>query len=258
MVLSSIKPNFLIPLLLLMLFRRNFKAVAWGLGLCALTAGAGVAWLSYHNGVENFIASFHGGQQALHLDPAEMPVNTWTRVDLLGMAAKIADQVPSDKYYLLSMLVLSIFVGSFLWPMTQPQANTQTGKPAHRDLPSGLSEGACGLSGFIIALTVLLGLYHHSYDCLLLAAPTIACLYFGGQTLPQVPKFARVLVGLLAAVPAANYLSTKSAMDWLNLQPLSARWQAVTLINGIALTAALAILLYFAWLAASQRHARSR
>ena len=230
LVLASIKPNFVIPLVLLLVFRKNFHALIVGCFFCAASAGIGLGWLSYHNGLQQVVNDVRDGQEALHIDPTEMPVNTWTRVDLLGMYAKITDWAPDDKIYLAGMLVIVSLVGLVLWRASDRETNS----------------GATGLTGFIAILTLLLSLYHHSYDCLLLAVPAVGVLFFGRTTLPDVPTFSRYAVAILTMIPIVNYTSTKSAMGLMSLKPLSFWWQAVTLVNGACLLAALAILLFHA------------
>jgi len=226
LALASMKPNFLIPLVLLMAIRGNFRALLFGFLFCVLTAGGGIAWLSYHNGLPEVIASVRGGQESLHVDPTEMPVNTWTRVDLVGMFAKVINWVPEDAVYLLGMLMIIALVGVFLRQVSRFEINS----------------GATGPSALIAVLTILLSVYHHSYDCALLAVPAIGLLFFGKVTMPEVPGWIRMLVAILVAVPAVNYLSTKSVMGFLELEPLGFYWQAVTLINGLCLLLALVLL----------------
>ena len=226
-MLASIKPNFLIPLMLLMLFRRNGRAVFWGAWFCFITAAIGFGWLGYHNGLQEVIDSVRSGQESLHVDPTEMPVNTWTRVDLVGMFAKVTQWNPSDAVYVATMLLIVCGVGIFVRRIAVCESNT----------------GATGPSALVIVLTILVGVYHHSYDCLLLAVPTVGLLFFGSKTMPEISSKARFAIALLVAVAGLNYLSTKSVMGYLNLEPLGFQWQAVTLINGLCLTAALALLI---------------
>ena len=230
LVLASIKPNFVIPLILLMGFRKNFSALIFGCLFCCIAAGIGIGWLSYHNGFEQVIQDVQSGQEALHIDPTEMPVNTWTRVDLLGMYAKVVNWVPDDKIYLAGMLVVVSIVGVVLWRATSHETNC----------------GATGLTAFIAILTLLLSLYHHSYDCLLLTVPLIGVLFFGSTTLPEISTSSRWSVAMLTAVPIVNFASTKSAMELMDLEQLSFWWQAITLINGMCLLAALVILIIHA------------
>ena len=123
MLLASIKPNFVIPLIIMMLWRRNFQAVVLGIVFSAIAAGAGMGWLTYHNGIEQVIQDVRGGQAELHFDQTELPINTWTRTDLLGMYAKVVNAVPGDTMYLLSMVVLSLIVGPFIYRYAPHEPN---------------------------------------------------------------------------------------------------------------------------------------
>lgn len=231
MVLASIKPNFVIPLIIMMLLRRNYQAVMLGIAFSAVAAVGGLGWLTYHNGFDQVVQDIRSGQAELHIDETELPVNTWTRTDLLGMFAKIANTAPGDSMYLLSMFALAAIVGPFIF----------------RYAPHELNKGATGLTALISALAILVGIYHHSYDCLLIAVPAIGVLFYGQTTLKEVPAFWRNVVAILCAIPAINYVSTLSIMNWMDLEKLSYSWQAVTLINGVCLTFALIILVAVAF-----------
>ncbi len=223
LVLASIKPNFVIPLMFLMLFRKDFRALAWGVVFCCLAGGIGVGWLSYHNGFSQVLADVVSGQQSLHVDPTEMPINTWTRVDLLGMIAKAIDWVPSDGTYMACMLVIASLVGFAVGRAVKVEEN----------------RGATGPSALLVMLTVLLSIYHHTYDCLLISVPAIGLIFYGRDSMSRVSSGTRRVIGVLLAVPAVNYLSTKSVMELLPLPPLSVAWQSVTMINGLCLVVAL-------------------
>ena len=226
MVLASIKPNFVIPLIIMMLWRRNYRAVFFGILFSAIAAVAGLGWLSYHNGMGQVIQDVRGGQAELHVDETEIPINTWTRTDLLGMYAKVVNSVPSDTMYLISMVVLSLVIGPIIYRFTPHESN----------------RGATGLTAFVSVLAILVGIYHHSYDCLLMVVPAIGVLCYGSLTLKEVPVFWRNVVALMCVVPAINYVSTLSVMNLLGLERHSFSWQTVTMINGICLTVALVVL----------------
>ncbi|MEM9411141.1 MAG: glycosyltransferase family 87 protein [Planctomycetota bacterium] len=226
-LLASIKPNFVLPLLILLSCRKNFAAVGWGVALCILAGVAGLGWLSYHNGLEQIIYDVGEGQDALHLDETEMPVNTWTRVDLVGMSAKILKSVPDDLIYLTFMTVFVGLIGFLLLNNDQKESGT----------------GAAGISGMIGTIAILLSIYHHSYDCLLVVVPMSSLLFYSRATLPFTPRLLGISTGILVAVPMFNYLSTKSAMETIGLQPLSFAWQITTLINGICLLSAMTLLI---------------
>ena len=226
-LLASIKPNFFIPLALLLAFRGNYRAVLWGSLLCVLGASVGFGWLGYHNGLLEVFESVRSGQESLHVDPTEMPVNTWTRVDLVGMCAKVLQLNPTGIVYLAAMLLIVSAVGLCLRSIADRESNS----------------GASGPSALIIALTILVCVYHHSYECLLFAVPVLGLLFFGRQTMPEIPSKTRLLVGVLLSVTAVNYVSTLSVRGYFGLEPLGFGWQTVTLINGLCIVSALVLLL---------------
>ena len=229
LVLASIKPNFVLPLILMMLFARNFKAVAWGILFCAITAGAGVGWLSHERGFASVFEEVQSGQKALHVEPTEMPVNTWTRLDLTGMFAKVINWAPGDSVYLVVMAIMLVAVGLLVL----------------RKSPGNLRGGAASPQSLFICVGVLLSIYHHVYDCLLIAVPAVALVLYREKSYDQMPAKLRGLLKILVVVPAVNYLSTLSVMGLLEIEKLSFAWQAITLINGICLLMAFTILAFY-------------
>lgn len=230
-LLASVKPTYVIPLLVLLLCRRNFKAALCGTLLSAAVALAGLLWLSADSSIPEVIDSILVGQKAFDDDPTEFPVNTWTRVDVMGMVAKILDWIPDNKTYLGYMLLLLIAPGMVIWRSTGREHD----------------QGAMGLTAVIALLALLVTLYHHSYDCLLIAPAAMAMLLFGGKTMVELPAVARRIVAALLLVPSFNYLSTLSVRDKLGLDQYGAVWQSITMINGCCLTASLLILMYYGW-----------
>lgn len=224
LMLTSMKPTFVIPLALLMLFRKNFKAVFFGGVFSVLVASAGLLWLAQDSSVKDVFVEIERGQQALHDDPTELPINTWTRTDITGMVAKVMNSAPNDKVYLAVMVVLLVIPGIAVYRL------------------SGFErQGAASLSGAIISVSVLLSIYHHSYDCLLLVVPWAGLAFFG--CMKEMRVWERSALVVLLATVAGNYLSTQTARNRLGLDQLDPAWQAITLINGICLLIALVILL---------------
>ena len=224
LMFASLKPTFVIPLAILMLCRRNFKAVIWGATFSLLAAAIGLGWLASSSSVSEVVQEIRVGQQALHDDVTEFPVNTWTRTDIVGMAAKLLNTVPDDVSYLSAMLLLLIVPGIAVYRLSNNRHN-----------------GAASLSGAIIGVSVLLSIYHHSYDCLLLVVPWVGITLFGcaGRLL----NWERRIVILMLAVVASNYLSTRSARSFLGFKQHDFEWQLITLINGVCLIVAAATLI---------------
>jgi len=230
-LLASAKPTYIIPLLILLVYRKNYKAAIWGTVLSGAVAFAGIAWLAADSSIAEVIRSVFEGQKAFDDDPTEFPINTWTRVDIVGMFAKAVNWIPDNKVYLGAMLVLLIPPGIIIRGAVDHEQN----------------RGAMGLTALISMLALLVMLYHHSYDCLLVVPSVLSLVLFGHKTMAEVPKMARLVVTALLLVPPVNYLSTMSFRDKLGLDQYSFIWQSITMINGICLTISLCILMYYAW-----------
>ena len=231
MLLASAKPTYIIPLGFLMLWRKDYKAFVIGFLLCTAGVVGGLGWLAYNSSVTEVISGLQHSQDAHVEDETEFPINSWTRVDLPGLVCKLAGWNPGGKMYLAAMFALLMLPGFVIFRVVETESHS----------------GATGLSGWIVMLSMLVGLYHQSYDCILLVVPWVGITFFGDQTLPEVSKPIRFLISLLVAIPAVNYLSTKSAFDKLGIEPLTPLWQSITMINGICLIVALLILLFAAW-----------
>lgn len=230
-LLASAKPTYIIPLLILLVYRKNYKAAVVGTILSAIVAAAGIAWLAADSSVPEVINTVLKGQEAFDDDPTEFPINTWTRIDIVGMFAKAIDWIPDNKVYLGCMLVLLIPPGVVIRRAVDLEKN----------------KGAMGLTALISMLALLVTLYHHSYDCMLVVPSVLSLLLFGHETMVEVPKRARQIVIALLLVPPVNYLSTLSFRDKLGLDQYSFTWQSITMINGFCLTISLLILMHYAW-----------
>ena len=224
-MLASGKPTYFIPLTILLLFRRDIKTLVIGGALTGIVAIGGLAYLASYSSFGDVIDGIKQGQEAFHEDPTEMPINTWTRIDLLGMVAKVLNWVPGNAVYLGAMFGLIIAPGLAIWRARKFETD----------------HGAGGLSAVILVLAMLVTLYHHSYDCLLTTVAFFALALAGERVCPEIPKFWRfVMVGLLF-VPAINYASTQSFRDKLGLDQYGFVWQSITMVNGACLLAALVI-----------------
>ncbi len=225
-LLASGKPNFVLPLLILMVCRRDYRAVSWGIGIAGVFAVGGLLWMAADTGIGPVMAGIQEGQEALRNDPDELPENRWTRVDLVGMGARLMKLAPGDGFSMAMMGLILAIPGLVL---------NRIGK-------SGYQYGATGVSGMLIAIAVLLSIHHHAYDCLLLVIPWVGFTFFGSRVASELSERTRLGVSLLTAVPAGNYLSTLMFQEKFNLASGGAMWQAITLINGTSLLLAMLIL----------------
>ncbi len=231
MLLASGKPTYIIPLTILMLARKNFRSVIIGLTLSAVVGAAGIGWLASFSSVSEVIEGIVRGEQIGREAIDKLPENTWTRLDLFGVVAKIMHWNPGNRDYLVAMLVLLIPSCISIWRASDRESNS----------------GGTGLTALIACLSILLSIYHHTYDCLLVAVPWIGMMFFGNQVCPEIPASRRRQIAILLTIPAVNYISTYKIRGWLELDNRAIAWDLVTSINGVSLLLALMLTLAAAW-----------
>ncbi len=231
MLLASGKPTYLIPLVILMLCRRNYRAVAIGGVLSVTVALGGLAWLATNSSFAEVIDGIRS-TQAMHLaDENEIPMNTWTRIDLVGSIAKVTAWNPGNPTYLVMMLGLLVLPGIAIWRAVGRESNS----------------GATGLTAMIACVALLITIYHHSYDGLLLAVPWVGITFFGGRVCPELSKIHRFALTVFMGVPAINYASTLKFREAMNLGNQDLIWNVITSINGVCLLLALVLLVVAAF-----------
>ena len=227
MLLASGKPTYIIPLAILMFFRRDFKALTIGLIMCAVVAAAGIGWLSSSSGLTAVIDGIRQGQAAFDEDPTELPVFIWTRLDAMGVLAKINQLKPSGMQYLVAMLITLIPIGLSIWRVRDKETNQES----------------FGLTASIICLALLVSIYHHSYDAMLILPVWLALLMGGKPMFSWLYNWERwALFGLLT-VPVVNYAATLRFREHFQIDNLSVAWNVLTSVNGVCLIVALLILL---------------
>ena len=235
------KPNYIIALGFLMLFRGNVKAVIWGAVFTIIAAGLPMLWLAYNEGngdlgagIETLQVQIEQTQEIHRAQKDESPVYSWTRIDLLAIIAK---WMGSDPREVLHLIVMGFILAPVLWLLNK-----------RRKL--GIDDGLLGMTGALILTTTLVSIYHQSYDGLLLIAP-LAGIFFGVQsrTWRGKPAWVRWLAAGLMLAPLYNYLSTRVVLGILGWgieggDITGAR--VFTSINGVALAALLVLLWCFA------------
>ena len=231
MLIASGKPTFVLPLIVLMIARKNYRSAICGIVLCTVFGLGGLAWLAGEGGFSQVITGITEGQSEFHADETEFPINTWTRVDLLGMTAKTVNWVPGDKASLVGMAFFLIVPCVLINQITDREEN----------------KGAAGLTSFIALTTMLIGIYHHSYDCLLIVVPWVGMAFYSRKVIPTLGQRTKLLIAFLLTVPLLNYLSTQTARDLIGFDQRDTVWQLITMVNGICLTAVLVIFLVNAY-----------
>lgn len=222
LVLVSAKPNYVLPIALLMLCRGNFKAVILG-GIVSATLAAGAfAWIMPVGGVSELLEQIKQTQEIHRSDPIERPVNNWIRIDALAIIAKWTATDPNELLTLAVMLVMLLPAGVLLWLHHHPKQG-----PA----PTG---STLEPSGAVVLLTSVVSVYHHVYDGLLMVAPGTALL-LGTADWKQLVRPARWLLAGALLFPAVNYLSSQKLLNALQIE--GQVFQVITSVNAWVLLA---------------------
>ena len=148
------------------------------------------------------------------------------------MVAKVTHRVPGNAEYLAVMMLLLVVPCFAIW------------KASGRESLNG-GGGAAEMSALIVLLALLVTIYHHSYDCLLMAVSMVGLGLNSKILFPKMHRGWALVLASLIAIPMLNYVSTKAIRDRLSFEQLDLTWQAITMINGASLTVALLICVYF-------------
>lgn len=223
LILVSCKPNYVLPIALLMLCRGNFRAVVWGGIMSATLAALCFAWIMPEGGVPELLEQIQVTQDIHRGDEIERPINTWIRIDAIAIVAKWLEWDPAEAMYLLTMFGLLLPPGVLLWQY-------------HRHVEC--DGNAIGLSGGLILLSSLVVVYHHVYDSLNLVAVSVA-IAFALADWSHVPR--RYRFGLLACLllPGLNYASSQKFLQIFGVEGLE--YKLITSVNAAAL--------FVAWIA---------
>ena len=240
LLLACCKPTYAIPLFVIMLFRRNFSAVAVGIVLCA-AVNAGAIWLiaSQNGGVETFVSDAKGTYSSAIEDPIEMPEvrKSWSRLDLYSVVARWVDVSEVKNLNLLFPLGVLIFGSVFTLMEIDPNHRT----------------GINSRTGLLALLVMLTCIYHQPYDLLVLWIP-LAAFYLGDLKLTKgFGATSRFFLVVLLMIPMVNYVSTKLVLSRMNVDDGAATmpqaggleqfvhawpWKLAVTFNGIALALA--------------------
>lgn len=246
LVVVSFKPNYVIPLGMLMLARGNIKSIVLGGSLSILLAAFSFAWIMPEGGPKELLDQISMTQEIHHADENERPVNTWIRLDVGAVLAKWLAYDPNDIQYLAIMLVILLPVAWLLHAY-------------HRQFPED-SGSVVTLSGGVLLLTTIVSIYHHVYDSLLMFGLAAALIWGTRITPGSLPhnshetqkneyirdKCLRIVLALGLFFPSLNYASSQQFIKRFEIEGNSYQW--ITSINAIALLAVwLALVAILAW-----------
>ncbi len=232
--LACVKPTYGLPLLLLILLRRDGRAFLYGGTLAAgLAMALALPPIRAASGVLPFLESVRHGMAVVATDPAFDATTSIIRVDLAGSLGRAIGFRPGPGFELFIGALVMGLAGLALGRLDRVERD-----PAVRPIGNGL-----------ICLALLLSMYHQAYDTLLLSLPAIALVFGSDAVWRGMPRRTRVVFLGLMAVPAGNYLATHTLMK--ALAPHRAGWLLITSANGAALAAA-----FFLWLLLAFRTGR--
>ncbi len=217
--IASCKPTYAIPLFLLMVARGDHIAAWRGVLLSVIGAMLAVGRLLLVSSPGQFIEAFIHGQSQHMADEYELPVNTWTRVDVLSWIAKWCRIAPSELVHLVVMVFLLLLPALALWHIRR----------LTRD------QSAAGLSSGVIAVSILATIYHHVYDAMLVF-PVVIGLFANHPDLARGKKLMRWTIAGLMLFVTWNYLGSELAIRRLHITGDTLLLVAST--GPIALTAA--------------------
>jgi hypothetical protein len=235
--IACIKPTFGGPLVILMLFRGNYRAFVLGLLLAVvLNVAVFAAFLPSEIFCPRRLEMLVHNQAVIDDDPAVDPLKSSSRVDFPFAIERIyGSHFPGYVRFGITFAVLAM-------------AGWQLRRLPPDDEPARL------LSLAIACLTIAICIYHNIYDGLLAVIPAAAAwgaLRDSGQI-----RFRRLLLALvvLFAIPAVHYFSSKQFINLLaestptlfQFVSQPSVWTLLCTLNGISLMIAWCLLLFAA------------
>ena len=243
LLLACCKPTYVIPLGIMMLFRRNFSAFAIGVLLCAM-ANAGAVWMiaSQNGGVENFVEDVDGVYSSALSDPVETPKvrTSWSRLDAYSVVARWLDV--SDIENLNFMIPMGVLAVGAMIALMEIDPNHRTGVNSR--------------TGLLAILVMLTSIYHQPYDALVLWIPLAAFFLGDLKVIEGFSSLSRFLLVMLLMIPMVNFVSTKLFLDRMGIEDGASSippvrgweqflhvwpWKLAVTFNGIALVLAIVI-----------------
>ena len=203
LALVTIKPNYAVPLVVLMLCRRHFRAVVTGLIVSgAATAVVTTVLVARAGGLTEFVHQLLATYGSLAQHPGLASIDgAGGRFDALSIVLRFSSLPPPGSVKLVVFFGCLLLAGGAVLRLSQ-RPNEQ---------------GADGLSAAVICLCVLTCIYHNSYDAALLFIPAMAVAAGRNPTWRHMGNRARWALAGLLALPLLNYVSTRQVTQRLSL-----------------------------------------
>jgi hypothetical protein len=226
---ASLKPQYGVPLAILMFVRGDCRAVLAGLGLAVGGAALPLAAIlrSSSGGLGEFVERVAGSYAAFEEGGLYATAGSVLRIDLSSIPDRLFGAPPP-----LSVLVMVAAVSLLLGGLGVRGASRLEGG----------AQGADSASGVIIILTVLTSTYHMAYDTLALWPPLVAVAAGSRDVWREAPAALRVGLCATLALPLANYIATYSMINRFGISGWA--WTLVVSLNALSILCALALTLY--------------
>lgn len=234
LAVSTLKPNYGVPLAALMLARGDWRPTIIGVALAVAGAAAPTAILAYNaGGVRPFLTSLQESQRGFDVNPDVNPASSPLRVDIPALLSRpIGSPLGAPAESAVSLLVLALGA-----------AGVRRLAATNRDPTGQLSAG-------LVCLTILVCMYHQVYDLMVLALPLTALA--ANNWAPDGTNFPTLRWTLLAllGLPMVNYLLSPTVLKAVGLglhMPMNTGWLlALASFNGAAVFLAFAVYVAFA------------
>ena len=228
LALATFKPTFGAILFLMMLARRDYRAAFWGLGIgCAITIPLFGYFIWLEGSVNGFLSSLGEASSVFDAHEGRNPRTSFSRIDAFQLWGKLTNRtLPSGVEYGFALLVVG-FTSVLLF---------LNGKEKEDRTCNQVDLSTC-----VILTTMIVAIYHHAYDWLLLALPVTWLLFSNKGKTISLGKWRWVAVVLLL-VPTINFVSTNTGKAYFDTD--SVAWIFIASINSLAMVSAWLILVY--------------
>ena len=226
LALAACKPQFGIPLAILLLCRRDWKTAFGGGFISIAVSGAAVAVICSNFGWQNFVDEIKTVYLGLdsHPDVGTALDNGW-RLDIYPVLARfltVDGQMPTWSKFLAPAVYLAVGGLGVFWLRNRPYARP--------------------LSNLIICLTCLGCIYHSVYDGILLLWPIVAIGYGRAEIWQGIHWSIRSVLLVLLIVILVNVFHLEGVQRALGIFDSSLfSWRLVTSLGPLAILTAMLI-----------------
>jgi hypothetical protein len=221
--LSTLKPTYGGPLLIWLLARGQYRAAACGVAWGALVTLPLLAFVIYlQGGLASFVEVLRDNSQAFDANPGRDPWLSYTRVDALLLWTKLGGWVPPGWFEFAFALAVILSAAALI-------------RFGARD---AVAPSAVDGSATLGMLVLLICIYHHAYDMVLLWLPLVAAACSVGPFWGRAPRGVRRVFVVLISAGMLNFVSTHTFLSAVS--PTGFARNAITSLNSLILLAAAA------------------